>query len=549
MRRLVLAGLAGLLLPWTPGLERLERIGYDVRLQLANRFFPGRLTMDPRVVVIGVEPESYREIEQHPVFWLPHYTSVAKHALDCGAARVALDILPSYADPKAIDEFAPLASSGKLTMIAYWDAQENSVQAPPAPLVLPLGVQNLALANLSLDGDGVARRQQVGPIRISSLYGRNDWNFLASALCPTDLQECEINYTLAQPTRFAFHRFLRESPNLEGKIVLIGSRARVDQDLVFSPLGGSIFGVDYQAQVLNTLLQNRPLRTLPAGPWLALCLIWIAGGRRLRALVASHVLLWCTVSLGLLIWTDRILPVAPALLGIPLAGALTAVQRWHSERTQRLRLLQLMSGYVAPEILAEMLAEPESWIRSLNQRREVTLLFSDINGFSSACEQHPPEQIAAWLDRYYQEMTAIVFAHQGTIIRFVGDQFMVLFGSPKPVSEPEARAVRAALAMQSRLKALEASGQEGFHRIKIGIHCGSMLLAVLGNQSKREYTAIGDEANVAARIQDLCKQLDQPILVSQAVQCRLKEQFTFKSLGEHEVKGRQQSVPVFSVEA
>ena len=142
------------------------------------------------------------------------------------------------------------------------------------------------------------------------------------------------------------------------------------------------------------------------------------------------------------------------------------------------------------------------------------------------------------------QATAILFAHQGTIIRFVGDQFMVLFGSPKPVPDPEARAVAAALAMLARLSELEGPG---FNRIKIGIHCGSMLLAVLGNDLKREYTAVGDQANVAARIQELCKQLEQPLLVSQEIQERVQSQFHFDFQGEHEVKGRRQTVRVYSV--
>ncbi|MFN8611375.1 MAG: adenylate/guanylate cyclase domain-containing protein [Vulcanimicrobiota bacterium] len=544
--RLALAALVGLILPALPGLGRVEHVLYDLRLQAANKLWPGRIGMDARIVVVGVEPESYQQITRHPVFWLPYFTRVANRALDLGAARVALDFLPSYAAPEAARDFAVPASSGKLTLIAYWDPEANAIQAPPPELVLPLGVQNLALANLSLDEDGVARRQQVAPILAASLHGRNQWSFLASALAPSQLQECWVNYTTAEPTRYTFHDFVRQGRDLKDRIVLIGSRARVDQDLVFSPLGGSIFGVDYQAQVLNTLLSGRSLRPLAPGPWLALSLMLVVWGRRPGLRVGLLILVWCGVSLALLMGRDLILPLAPALLALPLAGGLTAGHRWHLERAERLRLLQLMSGYVAPEILQEMLAEPASWMRSLSQRRQVTLLFSDINGFSSTCEQHPPEQVASWLNSYYQEMTRIIFAHQGTIIRFVGDQFMVLFGAPRPVADPEARAVRTAQAMQARLRELEASGRPGFFRIKISIHCGSMLLAVLGNDLKREYTAVGDEANVAARIQDLCKQLDRPVLVSQDIQSRLQDQFDFQLEGEYEVKGRQGNLRVYS---
>ncbi|ODT77373.1 hypothetical protein ABS71_02590 [bacterium SCN 62-11] len=530
-------------------LPRLEEVLYDVRLRLANRWFPRRIAMDPRIVVVGVEPESYRKISQHPVFWLGLYSRALKRALESGALRVGLDFLPTYVEPESAREFARVALDypNRIKLIAYWDQQQQEVQAPPAELVLPLGVQNLALANLSLDQDGVARRQQLDPLRTPPVYGRQSWEFLASALAAHQPPpEAWVNYSSDSPQRVEFEEFLRGTGDLSGRLILIGSRSRVDQDLVIGPQGESMFGVDYQAQLLNTLLQNRPLRPSEGRPWLCLCLMAvILAAARLPRLaqvgmaLGSVLAAWLAASLGLLIGYDRLLPQAPALLSLPLACGLTTAWRWRCER----RLLQVLSGYVAPEILQEMLAEPAQWLRSLNQRREVTLLFSDINDFSAHCERESPEVIAAWLNEHYQELTRIFFAHQGTVIRFVGDQFMVLFGSPKNIQEPEKQAVLAALAVQARLAQLHP-----FHRVKIAVHCGSMLLAVLGNEQKREYTAIGDAANVAARIQGLCKELGQGVLVSREVQQRLQGQFPFELQGSHEVKGRGQRVEVYSVQ-
>lgn len=547
-RALLLAVFLSCLLGCLLDLPRLEQVLYDARLRAANRWFGTRIAMDPRILVVGVEPESYHKIPRHPVFWLGLYARALRGALEAGALKVGLDFLPTYAEPASSREFAQVTLDypDRVKLIAYWDQQQKTIQAPPPELVLPLGVQNLALANLSLDEDGVARRQQLAPLRTSPLYGRESWEFLASSLAVDEPPpEVWVNYTNAPPQRMEFADFLQASGNLSGRLVLIGSRARVDQDLVIGPQGQSMFGVDYQAQLLNTLLQHRPLRPLEGRPWLCLCVIAVvlAAARLPRllqvALTLTAVLsLWLSASLALLVGYDRLLPQATPLLSLPLACLLTTAWRWKCEQ----RLLQTLSGYVAPDILGEMLAEPSHWLRSLNQRREVTLLFTDINDFSAHCEREEPEVIARWLNEHYQELTRIFFAHQGTVIRFVGDQFMVLFGGPKNIDQPEKQAVLAALAVQVRLSQLHA-----FHRVKIAVHCGSMLLAVLGNEQKREYTAIGDEANVAARIQSLCKELGRPILVSREIQQRLQGQFPFEFQGSHEVKGRHQSVDVFSV--
>lgn len=546
-RRALLLAIALSCLPGTfLEIPRLEQSLYDARLRLANRWFPGRIRMDPRILVVGVEPETYRSIEKHPVFWLDLYAQAIGQTLQGGAARVGLDFMPTYLEPEAARRFAEVTTAypDRVKLIAFWDNQQQTIEAPPAELILPLGVQNLGLANLSLDQDGVARFQNLNPVRTPPLYGRQDWGFLATAMAQQEANQVWVNYTAASPRRLSFHEFLQQPGDLKNSLVLIGSRARVDQDLVIGPQGRSMFGVDYQAQLLNTLLQGRPLQPLEGRWLLCLCLaVAVTAAARLSRLSQVGLCLallvggWFLLSLSLLVIHDRLLPQAPALLLLPLSCGLTTAWRWRSER----RLLRILSGYVAPEILQEMLAEPDQWLRSLNQRREVTILFSDIDDFSTHCERESPEQIALWLNEHYQEMTRIFFAHQGTVVRFVGDQFMVLFGSPKSLAEPEAQALKAALAVQARLGQLHA-----FHRVKIAVHCGSMLLAVLGNEQKREYTAIGDEANVAARIQGLCKDLGQPILVSLEIRQRLEGKFVFQDLGSHSVKGRKQPVQVFS---
>ena len=231
-----------------------------------------------------------------------------------------------------------------------------------------------------------------------------------------------------------------------------------------------------------------------------------------------------------------------------LAAGTVGLGVWLLQRQQNRKLVKTWEEYVAPEILDEMLQDPHKWAQTLKTPRDVTVLFSDINEFSTYSEKEAPETVATWLDQHYREMSRVIAAHQGTIIRFVGDQFMVLFGAPRPLPHPEQAAVAAALAMHRRLAELAKLGKPGFFRIKVGVHCGSMLLAVLGDRLKRDYTAIGDEANVAARIQDLCKLADEGTLVSQEIYDRMKGLNThdFVDKGQWTVKGRHQEIRVYA---
>jgi class 3 adenylate cyclase/CHASE2 domain-containing sensor protein len=570
MRALILLLWTLLLLsmPSWPVLRRLEWTLYDLRWATSRR----NLAMDPRLLVVGVEPASYQSIADHPVFWLSHFTRAARRALEQGALVVGLDFLPTYADPQALPEFLQLVSDypDRLVVAAYWDS-EGSVTTPPKPLLFGLGVQNLALANLSLEEDAIGRVQATG--QISALaHGRDKWSFFAATLAArcgiNDIPErVWVDFSQDSPRRLAFHDFLQQTQDLKGSVVLIGSRSKVDQDIVLTPrrqwnpglsLSQTSFGVDYQAQVLNTLLQGsrlQPLASWKVGLLLApmLALLGLAV-KRFRLLPSALALLlglctWWALGQWLLLSWDRLLPITPGWLGLPASWALALGYHLRREAYAKQALQRTMAGYVSPDILKEMLADPKTWLQSLTQRRQVTVLFSDINNFSTVSEAEPPERVAEWLNLHYREMARVIFENQGTIIRFVGDQFMVLFGSPKPVERPEAAAVRTALAMHRRLQELKSQGQPGFFEVKIGIHCGSLLLAVIGDDLKRDYTAIGDEANLAARIQDLCKKVGVATLVSQDIRDRCGDEFPWVDQGSWPVKGRQQEVRVYSVEA
>jgi class 3 adenylate cyclase len=184
------------------------------------------------------------------------------------------------------------------------------------------------------------------------------------------------------------------------------------------------------------------------------------------------------------------------------------------------------------------------------RRRRVTVLFSDINDFSTLCEQHTPEEVIRMLNDYFAVMNDIIVASGGWIKQFVGDEIMVLYGAPDEHPEPERAAVEAAVRMVTRLRELEASATApGFFRIKVGIHSGEVIVGNVGSHHRTEYAAVGDDVNLGSRIMGKSKALGATILVSSIIHEAAKDLpgVEFVDRGHHPVKGRQQQVQIYEV--
>jgi len=247
------------------------------------------------------------------------------------------------------------------------------------------------------------------------------------------------------------------------------------------------------------------------------------------------------------------LVVAPAGLGV-LGLALTYLTgylyRFNTVEKEKRRIRGVFGKYVSPDVMEAMLKFPEDHRPEKAKSQRVTVMFSDINDFSTACEKLEPEEVTRRLNAYFGEMTNIIYSHQGTIIRFIGDEFMVLFGAPKANDKSEEMAVLSAVRMVDRLNQLSAKdpdGTDGFYEVKIGIHVGDMILTSIGNELRSDYNCIGDSTNMAARVLSLTKPLGATVLISEDVKEKVENrpELEFKDLGVHPVKGRKGEIRVY----
>ncbi|HNV68215.1 MAG TPA: adenylate/guanylate cyclase domain-containing protein [Candidatus Ozemobacteraceae bacterium] len=349
---------------------------------------------------------------------------------------------------------------------------------------------------------------------------------------------------------------------LRDRIVLVGGTAAEYRDSFhtpFSPLG-DLPGVELHGHLLENLFSGILLREVSGPTWWAILLLTasvasffvhrvgtIAGG-----IVLSLVGVAC-LPLALLLFVNRMTFINPFDLWATLAVTWTSVTFYDSYRlrNEKNQLAKLFRQYVSPHLLQELLEHPESIARG-GARRQAVILFADVRGFTTICEESSPEHVISFLNTYFNAMTKVIFRFEGVIDKFMGDGLMAFFGVPLFHDHTVVRAVEAALAMQQALVDLQQmyrqQGEFPIRRIGIGIHGGDVVVGNVGSDLYQEYTVLGDAVNVAARLES--QAMNGGILISGWIKDHLPaDRFSLRSCGALKVKGRKGEVEAYEVTA
>lgn len=228
-------------------------------------------------------------------------------------------------------------------------------------------------------------------------------------------------------------------------------------------------------------------------------------------------------------------------LGTQVASAIENA-RLHQNRLQQERIKSQLERYIPPQ-LAHAIVESHESLSLAPDTKEITILFSDIRSFTSQCEILEAEAIVAYLNEYFTAMVDVIFSHNGTVNKFVGDMIVAMFGAPTTLENNEDSAVKAAIAMQRCLRNFPNPWIRENFITGIGITSGEVVVGNIGSPHHLDYTAIGDEVNLASRLQSIAK--GGQVLVSRKVYEATKSTHIYRDFGSIHVKGRQQSVDVF----
>ena len=214
---------------------------------------------------------------------------------------------------------------------------------------------------------------------------------------------------------------------------------------------------------------------------------------------------------------------------------------------QRILLRDTLSRYVSPEMTEEILKNPEL-MQLGGQRRHLTVLFADIMAFTTISENKDPAEVVEMLNHFFTQMVDLVFEHQGTLDKFLGDGLMVFFGAPLEVPRAASQAVACAIAMQQRLHALKQEGATPIQGLRVGVNTGEAIIGNIGSAKRMDFTIVGDVVNVAARLLEVARQEEAPIVISEATYREVEGQFSMKAGPSVVLRGRQQATVSHLVE-
>jgi adenylate cyclase len=406
------------------------------------------------------------------------------------------------------------------------------------------------LASVRVDPDGVIRNVPTtqGAFWLAIVTAFDKVNpGIARSLSVTESDR--IRY-LGGPQTFTtipYHRLLDPekllSPNwkdvLRDNIVIVGRALRVspelnlaEADMFITPFtartGLYTPGAEVQATLVANMMLGDTRREAPVGHVVALVLlacaaawlvmrpwhVWKSGALVLVLLAAV-----AGATFALFHFQRLWLPGGAAMVTLVLAYSAEGTRSYLAEQARRQALRRAFASYVSPAVVDEIIANSDT-LKLGGDRREITLLFTDLAGFTGLAERLPAEQVAAILNRHLGEMTDVVIANGGTVDKFIGDAVMAMWGAPIADPEQSLHAVQAAIAMQAataRMGAELAAGGGPTVRMRVGLHRGECIVGNLGGHNRFEYTAIGDSVNLASRLEGVNNVYGTGILVSDAV--------------------------------
>jgi adenylate cyclase len=336
------------------------------------------------------------------------------------------------------------------------------------------------------------------------------------------------------------------------KVVLIGGSAAGLFDIVASPFDPGHPAVEVHANIIHNILKGNFL--IPMSKWITAVTLFLIGlvtgvvSFKLplsKGILTSSVLLlgYLIVSIHLFetkgIWLEIFSP------SIVIMGVYTVVwsYRYLLEEQEKRQIRAIFSRYVSKEVVDELLSSPPR-LRLGGERRVLTVLFSDIRGFTHLSDSLNPKDLVAILNEYLARMTKIVFKYKGTLNKFIGDALMIIYGAPIPQKDHARRAVLTALEMQEEIKKFEK--ERGILiEIRIGINTGEAVVGNIGSIERSEYTAIGNTVNVASRLESIAK-IGQ-ILITQSVYEEVKDMIEVKKLPPLEIKGVSGLIQLYEV--
>ncbi len=560
---------------------------FDYRLQDALYQKPEAIS--PNILIVGIDDESLTVLGRWP--WPRDYHGELIRIIAEGRpAVIGYDII--FAEESAAtgedDYLVQMAAEAGTVIFPTYGTFASSTRRgiiQAAGISQPFAALDRAAAgtghiNTIIDDDGIVRRAllgfEYGGQRINSfaweiyrLYAEKTGAApIAAADIPVDAwQRTYIRYS-GQPYSFEFIPFYRvltgEIPPeyFRDKIILVGPTAiGLADDYYFTPLAPQVpmYGVEIHGNIILQLINRRFWSEISFIGQLAITFALAAAGycllRRCKPGIGALVLAGLAGLFLALIKAGAAGPSGHIISFIYPLGLLAIqyiavlAEKFIAEMLEKKRVTGVFGKYVAPQIVDKILKEGEAGLHLGGVRRDITVLFVDIRGFTPLSESAEPEEVVSILNDYLTLCAQSIFAYGGTLDKYIGDAAMAIYNAPLDLPDHQLRAVQTAWAMHQGTQPLQARLEEQFGktvRFGVGIHTGSAIVGNIGANFRMDYTAIGDTVNTAARIES-CSKPGQ-ILISQEVYDHVKDYVEVTDIGLIQVKGKTRELQVYQID-
>ena len=547
----------------------------DFRFQIR-----GPIASKVPIVLVSIDQDSFDELNL-PWPWprTLHATLIRKLA-QSQAKLIALDILftEPKADPREDRALAEAIKKAGNVILAAEYTEVPSDFGPRTTVNLPIPLVRehalgYGLANLVTDRDGIVRRARLALAFQERVFPGFAYQIYQGFADKEALQGNEISFipyliNFRGPARsypiVPYYRILRDEIDLSifrDKIVIVGAFSPSLHDIFPTPFSASeaTAGVEIQANFVDTLVANDSIT--PFSGWghhvifiiLSVITIWASFHFKpmkafgmVIAIVGTHIF----ASVYLFSFHQLWMPMVPTFLGVMLSYGGITLDNYIREQKERIRLRATFSKYVSRDVVDELLEDREG-LGLGGKKRHITVLFSDIRGFTSISEQIGPEQVVSLLSDYFGQVTHIVFKHGGTVDKFIGDAVFAIFGAPKSHEDDALRAVKTGLEMIELVESLGPKWTQIIGRplkVGVGINSGEAVVGSIGSEIRSEFTAIGDTVNLGSRLEGLTKELGVPMLISEFTAAELKDAIPLRPLRQVKVTGREAPLLVYCPE-
>jgi adenylate cyclase len=570
--------LMALVYTYVPAWQAVERRIFD---ELTVHTAPGELKQP--IALIGISDEAIREMKQEWPWPRRVHAELIDRVAQGGALVIALDLVfdTPARDPEDDRLFAQaIAKAGNVVLAADFREHEDALYkmwklVEPIPALVDAGAIS-GRATIPFDPDQFVRQVPAEPdafwrqiIKVLQLKAPSH------EVPPLPGANAMIRFmgpdTIFDP--IPFHLVLQASPEelktaFQNRIVIVGRELRASPELglASSDLFSTPFltrsnsltaGMKVHATIVDNALSGMAIRPFgPAGNLMLSALAAVLAFftmRRWRPLVSTGALVGIAALLGAVsgylfvqerVWIATATPVAVALAAFLVYGA----RAYAVEQRRKGEMFRALSLYVSPAVAKQIAADPTKMALG-GEARELTVIFTDLAGFTKLTEKHPPPVVQQVLFRHFTAMTEVVHAHKGSVIQFIGDAVMAFFGAPLDDPDHALNAVRAAIDMQRAMEKLreELRGQ-GLPeiRMRIGVNTCTAIAGNMGSKTRLTYTAMGDGINAGSRLEGANKFWGTPILVSGETVAKLGGRVPMRRVDRIRVSGKAVAMDVYT---